>query len=197
MSNEETSNISLKNILERRSEKFQDEKFYNDLLSHDNSYTTLHLRLPAGNTIKCSISIAYYWTTTDILNRIFTISTTSATVNPESQSYVHIEKNIHSRDHQQKIFETTESLIETNVELRKEIRDHQRTLHALKVSESRFRNLTETTSDFIWEIDQKGKYTYASPKSLQILGYAPEELVDSICPLFQDGKNASRLLKHR
>ncbi|MBK1721634.1 PAS domain S-box protein [Thiocystis violacea] len=48
---------------------------------------------------------------------------------------------------------------------------------ALKESESRFRALVETTLDWIWEVDAEGRYTYVSPVSLGLLGYAPEEML--------------------
>ncbi|RKX41617.1 MAG: hypothetical protein DRP64_11180, partial [Verrucomicrobia bacterium] len=48
---------------------------------------------------------------------------------------------------------------------------------ALKKSEERFRNLVETTSDWIWEVDTEGNYTYASPQVGDLLGYAPSELI--------------------
>jgi len=48
---------------------------------------------------------------------------------------------------------------------------------ALKESEERFRNLVETTSDWIWEVDTKGNYTYASPQIGDLLGYTPAELI--------------------
>lgn len=73
--------------------------------------------------------------------------------------------------------EATTSLIDTNVALRKEIRESQLILSALSDSEERFRDLTETTSDFIWESDKFGLYTYASPKSKKLLDIMPEELV--------------------
>lgn len=76
--------------------------------------------------------------------------------------------------------EATASLIETNVALRKEIRDRQAVLEALSESEERFRNLTETTSDFIWQIDAEGRYTYASPKSRQLLGLEPQQIVGTL-----------------
>jgi PAS domain S-box-containing protein len=76
--------------------------------------------------------------------------------------------------------EATASLIETNVALRKEIRDRQNILEALRESEKRFRDLTETTSDFIWEIDANGMYTYASPKSIKLLGIAPTQILGTL-----------------
>ncbi len=48
---------------------------------------------------------------------------------------------------------------------------------ALKESEERFRNLVETTSDWIWEADTEGNYTYVSPQIIDRLGYTPAELI--------------------
>jgi PAS domain S-box-containing protein len=48
---------------------------------------------------------------------------------------------------------------------------------ALRESEEKYRMLVETTSDFIWEVNAEGVYTYASPQARRILGYEPEELL--------------------
>ncbi len=48
---------------------------------------------------------------------------------------------------------------------------------ALQKSEAKFRGLVESSSDWIWEVDAKGVYTYASPKVEAILGYKPEEVI--------------------
>ena len=47
----------------------------------------------------------------------------------------------------------------------------------LQESKERFRNLTEITSDWIWEVDKDVCYTYVSPKIYDILGYDPEEIL--------------------
>jgi PAS domain S-box-containing protein len=47
----------------------------------------------------------------------------------------------------------------------------------LQASEERFRNLVETTSDWVWEVDENAIYTYASPQVFDILGYTPEEIL--------------------
>ena len=47
----------------------------------------------------------------------------------------------------------------------------------LGASEERIRNLVETTSDWVWEVDAQGVYTYASPRVREILGYEPEEVI--------------------
>jgi len=48
---------------------------------------------------------------------------------------------------------------------------------ALLQSEQKFRELTENTSDWIWEVDQDSRYIYSSPKVTDILGYSPSEVL--------------------
>ena len=48
---------------------------------------------------------------------------------------------------------------------------------ALRESEAKFRGLIESTSDWIWEVNKQGIYSYASPQVEGILGYKPEEIV--------------------
>ena len=45
----------------------------------------------------------------------------------------------------------------------------------LRESQKRFQALVETTSDFIWEVDADGNYTYCSPQIKQISGYTAED----------------------
>ncbi|MFM7408999.1 MAG: PAS domain S-box protein [Cuspidothrix sp.] len=47
----------------------------------------------------------------------------------------------------------------------------------LQESKERFRNLVETSSDWIWEINEEGIYTYSSPQIMNVLGYSPEEIL--------------------
>jgi PAS domain S-box-containing protein len=48
---------------------------------------------------------------------------------------------------------------------------------ALRESEAKFRALVESTSDWIWELDEEGVYTYASPQVHNLLGYSVEEVI--------------------
>ncbi len=48
---------------------------------------------------------------------------------------------------------------------------------ALQQSEERFRALVETTSDWVWKINEHAVFTYSSPKICDILGYEPEEVI--------------------
>ncbi len=47
----------------------------------------------------------------------------------------------------------------------------------LRESEARFRNLLETSSDWVWQVNEQGLYTYVSPQITNILGYQPEEVL--------------------
>jgi len=58
-----------------------------------------------------------------------------------------------------------------------DITEIKRVEEALRKSREQFRNLTETTSDWVWEIDKNSFYTYVSPKIRDILGYYPEEII--------------------
>ena len=48
---------------------------------------------------------------------------------------------------------------------------------SLKESESKFRNLVETSPDIIWETTTDGIFSYISPQTLPILGYKPKEII--------------------
>ena len=61
----------------------------------------------------------------------------------------------------------------------------------LRESESRFRSLIESTSDFVWEMDENGFCVCASPQVEEMIGYTPDEVVgmrpyDPMTPREQD-----------
>jgi PAS domain S-box-containing protein len=72
---------------------------------------------------------------------------------------------------------TYEELEQRIRELEKESVERNRAEEAMRKSEERFRSLVETTSDWIWETDAEGKYTYTSPRVRDLLGYEPEEVI--------------------
>ncbi len=59
----------------------------------------------------------------------------------------------------------------------KDISQNKKSEEALWESENRFRSLVETTSDWIWETDARGVYTYSSPSVENILGYTTKEIL--------------------
>jgi PAS domain S-box-containing protein len=85
-------------------------------------------------------------------------------------------RNAHN-EMEQRVKERTAELVSTTEKLQQEIKEHQRSEEALRESKERFRSLTEVTSDWIWEVDKDGFYTYSSPKVFDILGYRAEEIV--------------------
>jgi len=188
----EILNSNIFELLSEFSDVLRDHLFCKDLLAHTNSFTTLRINWPylaaeADDTPKTIISHASFEDSGALVKRVFTFSIIEPTITTHSPQQPTDQIETTDQSTQQDAGKTyTGHLIETNVRLRKEIRNHQSALLALKESELRFRNLTETTSDFIWEIDATGQYTYASPKCLDILGYAPEELLGSRYLLLRD-----------
>ncbi len=63
---------------------------------------------------------------------------------------------------------------------------------ALADNEERFRSLVETTSDWIWELDGHGNYTYASPKVGDLLGYEPQQVYGKSPADFMTPESARR-----
>ncbi len=55
--------------------------------------------------------------------------------------------------------------------------DLRRTHQELKQTRDRFLALVEHASDWIWETDAQGRYSYVSPKVRDLLGYEPHEVL--------------------
>ena len=47
----------------------------------------------------------------------------------------------------------------------------------LKESETRLKQISEGTEEWIWEVDTNGVFTYVNPYAKKLLGYAPDELI--------------------
>ncbi|MBN1268584.1 MAG: response regulator [Kiritimatiellae bacterium] len=62
---------------------------------------------------------------------------------------------------------------------------------ALARSEERFRQVAESSGEWIWEMDAEGRYTYASPMVGPILGYTPQDVVGRSYAefLFEEGRD--------
>ena len=55
--------------------------------------------------------------------------------------------------------------------------EYKKAEQKLKESEEKYRSLVESTSDWIWQVDEEGIYKYASPRVFDLLGYEPEEII--------------------
>ncbi len=92
---------------------------------------------------------------------------------------------------EQRVKERTAALLEANQRLNREI-------EARRKSEQKYRSLVEQTSDLIWEMDEKGCYTYMSPKAMDLLGYESGELLGKTPFEFmppEAGRRAAQIFK--
>jgi PAS domain S-box-containing protein len=74
-----------------------------------------------------------------------------------------------------------------------DITERKKAEEELRASKEQFRALTETTSDWVWEVNQYGVYTYASPKVRDLLGYEPEEVIGRTPFDFMPAEEAQRI----
>ncbi len=87
-----------------------------------------------------------------------------------------------------------------SISVQSDITERKKTEKALKESEQKFRDLTESISDWIWEVDKNGVYTYASPKVRDILGYEVDEVLGRTpfdFMLKEDAKKTSRFFREK
>jgi diguanylate cyclase (GGDEF)-like protein/PAS domain S-box-containing protein len=60
---------------------------------------------------------------------------------------------------------------------RKSLREKRRVIQLLLDSESRYRDLVETSHDLIWSTDAEGRFTYLNNGAFDLLGIPPKELM--------------------
>lgn len=78
-------------------------------------------------------------------------------------------------------------LVMTDVTERKAAED------ALRVSEQRFRDVAEVAGEYVWENDLEGRFTYLSPKAVEVLGYTAEEMLGRKAADFMPPGEAERV----
>nr|CRH05349.1 Putative sensory histidine kinase in two-component regulatory system with NarP (NarL) [Candidatus Magnetococcus massalia] len=61
--------------------------------------------------------------------------------------------------------------------LTQELVERRKAEARLRVSEHRYRTLLENVTDWVWELDESGRFSYCSPRITALLGYAPDELL--------------------
>jgi len=65
----------------------------------------------------------------------------------------------------------------------------------LRRSEKKFKDLIEITTDWVWEVDAQGVYTYASPKVKALLGYEVAEVLGKTPFDLMPEEEADKILK--
>ncbi len=77
----------------------------------------------------------------------------------------------------------------------RDISERKKSEKAVSDSEGRFRSLIESTSDWVWEVNDKLVYTYVSRKIKDILGYEPEEVIGKAPVDLMPLKEANRVAR--
>ena len=58
-----------------------------------------------------------------------------------------------------------------------DITDSVKVHEELRKSQEDFRSLVEQISDWVWQVDEELRFTYASPRVKELLGYSPNEVI--------------------
>jgi len=55
--------------------------------------------------------------------------------------------------------------------------EHKKAHEALRISEERLRDIIFSSADWVWEVDENGKYTYSSQRDVDLFDVAPHEII--------------------
>lgn len=76
-----------------------------------------------------------------------------------------------------------------------DITEQKKALELLKKSEQRFKDISLSMADWVWEVDKDGRYTYVSGKVKQHLDYEPDEIIGKTFADLRHEHEAARLIK--
>lgn len=92
-----------------------------------------------------------------------------------------------------RVKERTIELESVNEALKAEVEQRRRSEEAARKSREKYQNLVERINDVAWQEDDHGRYTYMSPRILDILGYEPAEVLGRIVLDFMDEEESKRI----
>ncbi|HWQ67596.1 MAG TPA: PAS domain S-box protein [Methanospirillum sp.] len=78
---------------------------------------------------------------------------------------------------QEELLAAYEQIAAAEEELRSQLFELAQLQEALQISEIKFRTIIETIPDVIWDIKPDGSFSYVSPRSVDMFGFPPEELI--------------------
>ena len=59
----------------------------------------------------------------------------------------------------------------------RDVNERNTLIKSIAEKEERFRDITESTGDWVWEVDSEDRYVYSNSVVKKILGYSPEEIL--------------------
>ncbi len=75
----------------------------------------------------------------------------------------------------------------------RDVAGDRRVAREIENNREKFRNLAELTSDWLWEVDCKGLFSYTNPVVYNLLGYTPEEVLGKSAFSFMPQQESLRL----
>lgn len=78
----------------------------------------------------------------------------------------------------------------------RDLTERRKLIEAIEKEQERFQSIAESSGDWIWEINNKGKYTYSNPVVEKILGYTAKEVIGmDYCGLISQSSKQLTLVK--
>ncbi|MBI4774281.1 MAG: PAS domain S-box protein [Deltaproteobacteria bacterium] len=84
---------------------------------------------------------------------------------------------------------------ERTCELSKRIAEKERTEHALRESEEKYRSILENIEEAYYEGDLAGNFTFVNPAACRLLGYGEEEMIGMNNRRYTDPEDANEMLE--